>query len=664
MHTTLSSFSDHNKPFKVLAFFGADLSLRNRAEFLRRHIRKGYTLLALGSPALASAVRAGVPCTVLGDWVSPEAVATALEQSESLSRAWFEPARDLFTVDGLCIPELDESSMRLFWLNVCLARALAHALAEHGCIEIKVFRSLLRMPQIGSSRAAPWIDVLRAEFPGKIKTVACLEPIERATRKLLPNLRASVRHQASTTLNDSAGSRPGPVDIPAAVSSAELHRFRAPLSQLADRYGERLAAIVMDSGSSAARIGNGDGAPIRMFRAPQLPGARWRLPMTRFLRERPRPDLEERFRKGLETVRNSSYGTFLGTVLTRLAYHFDYFCSVRWPMICHQTIPAWNELLDIMSPRLAVMSSSLETNHRLLHALTSSRGIPTAVLPHSAVLNPRFHLLRGDYFLHSIDSQKVKTDDADSEPPRFIQCRGLVADSEYPVENITCEENNTKLRLLVILDPTTPLNSRDRVLTFVPTLGAQLQALRSPADVPADLKDCIDLRIKVHPNAPDLEMIEATDRNLIERALPVRSRLHDALRNTDAIIAVNYGGAALVHAYRLGMPVIHLMTETYRILEHAYPYVRRFHAGGPVCGTATELWGTVRKLMTDPLFAEHLRNESARFASEHLNTENGPDIVTVIENLRESHHPGLKQADGVVIAKSAATKPSQMLMET
>lgn len=662
MHTTLSSFSDHNKPLKVLAFFDADLSLRNRAAFLRRHIRKGYTLLALGSPALATARRAGVPCTVLGDWVRPEAIADALEQSVSLSRGWFEPARESFTVDGLCIPELDESSMRLFWLNVSLARALAQSLAEHGCSEIKVFRSLLRMPQIGSSRAVPWIDILRAEFPGKITTVACLEPIERATRRLLPNRRASVRHQASAPLNNSAESLPGPVDIPVAVSNAELHRFRDHISALGEEHGDRLAVIVMDSGNSAIRTSNG--TPIRVMGAPQLPDARWRLPMTRFLRERPRPDLEERFSKGLETVRSSSHETPLGTVLTRLAYHFDYFCSVRWPMICHQTIPAWNELLDIMNPQLVVMSSSLETNHRLFHALTSSRGIPTAVLPHSAVLNPRFHLLRGNYFLHSIDSQKLKTNDADSEMPRFIQCRELVADSEYPVENIPCAEYNTKLRLLVILDPTTPLNSRDRVLTFVPTLGAQLQALRSPADVPADLKDCIDLRIKVHPNAPDLEMIEAADRNLIERVLPVRSRLHDALRNTDAIIAVNYGGAALVHAYRLGMPVIHLMTETYRILEHAYPHVRRFHTAGPVCRSATELWGTVRKLMTDPLFAEHLSNESARFASEHLNAENGPDLVTVIENLRESHHPGLKQTDGVVIAKSAATKPSQMLMET
>jgi len=134
---------------KLVLFFGTDLIGRNGPRFLRRAHQRGYKLVALDSSAMAWATKAVLPYTVIDDWLEPERFVSALETAVDCERNWFEPARDEFTVDGICWPDIDRYTTNWFWQNAILSLELAEAFKTRGCNDFIFFEIFSAAPQFG-----------------------------------------------------------------------------------------------------------------------------------------------------------------------------------------------------------------------------------------------------------------------------------------------------------------------------------------------------------------------------------------------------------------------------------------------------------------------------------------------------------------------------------
>ena len=124
---------------KILAYFGSDLGLRNGPDFLKKKHEQGYGLLALDSDAMALASRAGVPYSLLDDWLEPETIVRAIDLAQECGSRWYESARHEFTVDGICLPQVDRCSMDKFWQDAMLALELARKIRGSDCHEFRYF---------------------------------------------------------------------------------------------------------------------------------------------------------------------------------------------------------------------------------------------------------------------------------------------------------------------------------------------------------------------------------------------------------------------------------------------------------------------------------------------------------------------------------------------
>ena len=149
---------------KILAFFGSDLDPVTGPEFLRKSNREGYTLLALDSGAMAAATAAGLDYSLMEDWLSPDTILRAIEDAAVCETGWYEPARDQFTVDGICWPELDMLAMHWFWRTAMIAQAASTEFRRLQIEELRFFGRHFARPATLTERSEVWNALWKYEL--------------------------------------------------------------------------------------------------------------------------------------------------------------------------------------------------------------------------------------------------------------------------------------------------------------------------------------------------------------------------------------------------------------------------------------------------------------------------------------------------------------------
>ncbi len=164
-------------------------------------------------------------------------------------------------------------------------------------------------------------------------------------------------------------------------------------------------------------------------------------------------------------------------------------------------------------------------------------------------------------------------------------------------------------------------------------LRAQYIALKALEEPPSDMTDHVEVKVKVHPYFHDLPMVAAVGSELTAKVMPYASSLTAALEQADLVVAVNYYGSALIHAFQACKPVLCFLTVHEKLTASKLNFFNLFISGAVVAHTPDEFWQAVRSFRTDSMFADALRRRAAEFAHRVLDDSQFPEITELIESL-------------------------------
>jgi len=611
----------------MLAFFGSDLEPATGSEFLLKSNREGYALLALDSGAMATAAAVGMDYTLMEDWLSPQTILRAIEDAALCETGWYEPARDEFTVDGICWPEVDHVAMMWFWQNVTLAEAFAKAFVDNEGSELKIFGNRFRRPAVFTDPSDAGNAIWKHELDMKV--------VELKRGALLPeNLLSQIRNnlfrRIRGLLGRSTGSAQDAVSaslegsIVLVLGQLEARRFTHVAQNLLERFPGRVAAALGGPYQEAAdEMASVLGVPVAIG-APWPLSTRWLL-FPNSLLSAYGSTLKKRFQRGYQLALAASRDKPWEKALRYLRFHFKYFVGHRWPVLHSKTFAFWSNLWSRHRPRTVVVTN-VWSSYYLSACLAAKRlGIPTVLAAHGGVqlLPPGIeNLFQMDHVLYESGLQRSIYEGAGVSDRKLISCRGLIAENEYATDKLRPFSRNNKWRVLALLETT---GVGPNLIPLI-SLRAQLNALKALAAPPADLTERLDLYIKVHPFYQDLEIIVAAGGDLLDRVLPPKADLHELISETSLVVAVNYVGSALLHVLRAGRPVLYLLTEHEPLLRRPDRRFDIFMEAATVVRTADQFWAAVRDFFSDSAAAERMRLKSQLFARHYLDSDDAPEI--------------------------------------
>jgi len=622
---------------KVALFFGTDLVGRNGPRFLRRTHQRGYRLVALDSSAMALATRVGAPYTVIDDWLEPERFVSALETAIDCERNWFKPAREEFTVDGICWPDIDRYTTNWFWQNAILSLELVEAFKTRGCNDFIFFRNFFRRASIWNGGSDVCNAIWESELPGKVNLLIRREPLH--PRFWSDTVAAGLKRVGALFKKPGAkasfSALPFPVESLALVLGyEEALRLNHIVEQLKADFPGRVAAVMGGPYAEASEKTTARWAiPVRL--SATWPLSSWVAAFPSWLLPKVDRDLEARFLHGYEKALAASAGKPWEKPLRRLGFHFKYYSKYRWPKLHTHNFRFWLKLWEDIRPAAILVTSRSDTVFILACEAAKRLGIHTLVIPHAGTGRYYKDLIYGDSILYGSLLQRTHYERSGLPASRLVGCKGLLARDEYPVKPLKPFSSDTKWRILVLVEPTG--EGPQLIRYFSPR--AQLKALRAVADPPADISDRIELAIKVHPSNSDLEIIEAAGGAVAAKVMPIASDLRFALNETDLVVAINFSGTAVIHCLLVGKPVIFFVTEKEPMLKR--PDIPRdlFAAGTTIARNPDELWALVAGFFTEPGLAESMKLKAAKFARENLDDGEFPSLTDVIKNSLPSKTP-------------------------
>ena len=591
---------------------------------------------------MALASEAETPYRVVDDFVDAEAVKEALDENDECALHWFESARDDFTVDGICWPEVDWASMGYFWRNVRLATKLADAFKKTGIQEFRFFRHFSPRPQIGPSKSDVCSVLWEAELPGISRPLISFEElrlsrftqsVKRACRRLVYRMGKPAAPASSNT------PRVSPGGILVVMASVEALRFTNLLRLLAKHFpGETSVAMTAPFPRVEPETLWGESVPIvygpAFPPASWLPRAAWKV-MAYGMR-----DLARRFLNGYLKTTAASGGRPWKRPLETLRFHFEYYCLHRWPWLHQRNLRFWSDLWAQTQPRLVLISSVDDAPFRLPSTTAKLHGIPTLAVPHGGVFGARTADIppMADSSLYGIKLQKRLHELLGLPPSRLFACKDLVAPNEYPIKiNASPYSSHAKLRLLALTETT----DEGTNLVKSVSLSSQYAALKALSEPPADIESLIELAVKVHPNYHDIAIIAAVGPTLRSKVMPLDSDLHQIIEEVDLVVAVNYYGSALIHVLRAGKPVLYFLTERDPLVNREQSWwFKLFLDGTTLARTSEEFWNLVRSFLADPMLAAAMSRKAEKFARDNLDDSGFPCIGEVIDDLMISRGPG------------------------
>ncbi len=617
---------------KVLAYLGSDLNGRNSIKFLRHASRRGYTLLALDSSAMAEATRSGVGYILIDDILGADETASALDKAALCERMWFHAAKAEFTVEEICWPEVDRPSMHWFWRDSMVALALAKAFQDLGCRDVAFFGNLLANPQIWSGRSDTWGRLWKKELAEKARELTILEPIRatywlrafsRMTRRIGVTPRGSPYSGNSRRMENLSGK------IVFVMSYQESHRFGPILSTLSEAYPNQVGVVLTGNYPSLAQELS------QQWSIPVLPGppappstlipalaASIRLPI--------RSGLGRRFMEAYRRTARAAAGQAWEVPLRTLDFHFRYYALYRWPRLSDKVAGFWFRIWSRNLPKAVIGSTDESCEIRLAFKAAKRLGIPTVTIPHGVVESTSYPSKTSDVALYGVELQKQYYHKIRGVPvSRLKRCKGLIYREEYPNLRGSSYFTREDCRVLLLTNPTSPGTTLAPYLS----LKAQAMALQQLCNVPGDLSSKVEMVIKVHPHYSDLDIIASAAPDLCERVLPRRADLHSVLQETDLVVGVNYEGSALAHALRAGKPSVVFLTLEKPLVERQCGHVNLFAGGITVVRSAAELWLLLRNFVNDSDTAEQMRLRAQGFASKHLSERGFPDLLDLLPEL-------------------------------
>jgi hypothetical protein len=605
---------------KVFAFFGADIADDNR-RCLHENVEDGYSLLALDAAAIRAATIAELPFTLIDDWIDTNARRHARETALACHCKWYIHARQAFTVDGICWPEFDRNAMFGFWQEVFVGMALIESFRQHRLTRLKFYQHEPKRPCIHNEPADCTTAIWGSSHPDLCEIIpkakSKSEPARFSPRvgimlrgkKLYWGVLGAARSMCSprkighwkpfgglglTILQHRRRTNfSGKAII--ACYDFEFFRFELVMRQLVDAYPGGVAAVATNvPGAAELKVPHGLNVPVASG-----PAGRTSL------------RTQKLFTAAYQQALTNSIGSPWHEPLSLLDFHFHYYCVERWPRLVSK-YRLWRKLWKQVKPSIVMVSSNVHSESQLPAAAAQATGIPTYSIPHGAVDTFPETIIASHYILCDHLLQKETWRAVGIPNDRLLLCRGVVPEHEYPVKPVLMDFARGACRLVALTDP---VSYPSRILGG--SHKAQLDALAILARPPENLREKVNVVLKLHPHSSELDLYAAVDKELQQRIL-LNTDLIALLTITDLVVSVNYLGSALIHVMRAQKPVIFLWTDPLMGQSITREYAEFFLQAGILARTEKAFWGLVSAFISDHEFAGEMRRGVQKFATAFL----------------------------------------------
>jgi hypothetical protein len=611
----------------VFACLGSDLDRRGLAHLQRAH-DAGATVLALDSSAAGAVHTAGLPFTLSDDWLDTAARRRMLEITAACSNGWYQPAREQFTVDGVCWPAIDAVMMSGFWQEYCLQLCLAEVMTAGGVEQLTFFRPAGRRPSFFRSPADTFGAFWEAAL-GDALELTVLRPSARASAERSQATRAMAKARRSLEALRHGSLRPASREVVEgalvlAVGEDEGARF-APVVRELTESGQHVAAVVLepDAATAANR------------------GRRWGIPVV------PGPALTDsgsadQFAGALAAARAAAAGHPWQTALEACNFHFSHYAGVRWPQQV-SSLRGWEALWQEHRPAVVLVSSLDDARSQLPAVAAQRSGVRSVTLPHAAFYVKIRPHVASDWLLYHFPLQQ-KAFLASGAPSR--QLRPVRPPAPPPLTDEAVAPcgatRHGRHRVLALINPVSEEHPGRAISDSAVGHRDQLRALGALLDPPPDLAERVDVLIKTHPLYPDGELLRAAGLGVATASvLPPLSDLQSALEPCSLVIGINYVGSALRDAALSGKPLIHFWTSPLLSEDGPNPYARLLLPSGHVAHDKRALWQEVRRLLADEEALSAAREQATAFARTELVAVPRPTLrALLVEDGRvEAQHP-------------------------
>ncbi len=598
---------------RVFAFYGDDIAHYN-IKFMQEMHRNGYTILALDVPAVGMALRSKVPYTVIDDWLDNDTFKKALDKAKYCEENWFIDARDEFYIDGICWPEFDTHAMHWFWSEICMAEAFAHEFLRRNGELLTICKRDVSQPSIYYSPQDVGKEIMISilgdkvdiysidDNPKRLHIYNCLKKGAAAVRYLKGVLRKSLipdygHHKKFDLITDK---------LLIALNPGEAHRF-SPIVETLNKNKEIDCAAAVLTTNQAVAYGLS-----KQWNIPTIIGCS---------DEKPAPENKQLLLNALQNAKIKAEGKPWARALDVLDFHFQYYCTARWPKLI-MDYQFWHEILNEFPPKAIIVSSLLDAESHLPTIAARQLNIPTFSIPHGVVQGLDKPIIP-EYVLYGLSTQRIAYEKLGVSEDRLLPCKEARIKNEYPVQRYNVIKCNGLLNIVV-------LTSAIGFNGYISTKGVrgEINGLKMLARVPPELSEKLNLYIKVHPNKrySNVELLQAAGDNIDEHVLPSDSDLISILENIDLVIMLNNWSTPILHAIMAKKPVILLRsTFDYNVSNYELD-----HPSGVLATNEEELWDCVRTFICDLSYREKMYEISKTFERNYLNNSGYPSIIEVI----------------------------------
>lgn len=587
--------------------------------------KEGLTLIALDSSAILLASQVNVPFTILDDWISNQDDLEARTLSSELEEKWYLYAKELFTLDDICWPEIDVEAMFWFWKRVLFTKVLSRSFHSHGIKEVYIFNttpspphSLFYYPsnihaielihewgkdcKIFPSRKDHQAVKYYDGFAGKLRYV------KQKTENYLNLTFCKASKQKSKLLNENLKNK-----ILIIVNPNELFRIHKHVLKLIEKFESRTCIILLGARDKLEKeIRDKYSIPVFNHNGTSLKLSNIRNKLSRA------------YKKNVAGCQDSS----LIDIFDAHSVHFQYFIKERWPDL-HAEYLFWKKLFLKSRPSLVLTTSIPDAESQIPALTTSKLGILSICLPHSIgvyrkiklhseIVLANFKLDQTGHILSGRSSNKIS------------MCRDLGVTNEYPIKK---EEQNLKAKnktnVLILMGETGHTGDifpcRNRIY--------QINGIKDLSSLKKEFSSVLKLKIKLHPWINDKDLIKAFEPELLKDVLPSNSDLEDALNSADFVIAVNYQGVAILHSYFHEKPVFLYWCNETASYSSPYEFAHLLMNGGTVIDSFENLKTSIKLAIENEKYRANLIAKSKNYKEQYLNDNKALPFSTIIERI-------------------------------
>lgn len=605
-------------PEKLLPLFASECTTQALAAMARR-VRDGYVILALDMRAIDFARRASFPYVCLDAFLDMDTLYRLTILAGHYGQSWYQDHKALFTVAGVCWPDLDRDTMDFFWMETLAAAGFMEAFLAKGGRDVAFLSENPRIPALFYYRATVWRSIVeRALEKGPASVAGVTERAAIAARGAgplddftveLPLPPVWTPPDPDPAILGSRRNRP----ILFAFNNAELHRFIPVIKDTAARHAGKAVVYLTEDYKAQAHQWR------RELCLPVRPGPP---------RTEPHPALRERLGQAFAAVREQSRDKPWAMFLD-IDYHFEHYTGSRWPDLAGR-LCWWREALARETPLAVVNSMLLDTESQLPAVAAGDLGLPAYSLPHSRLQRAKNHLPAWR-FLYDFTPLRLMLEKSGIGRERIMPCRTVLGDAAYPTEGGIGEEAGPtrRLKVLVVISPTIRGAYEDELLIPRTQPLRQVEHIRNLANPPEDVAAAVSVMFKVYPLIPEYEAFTVAGVDIARNVLPLKSAMLDALDRFDLMLDLNCASASADFlCIRQGKPLVCLWDSYAKWPDANFEILL---SGGEPVPSVAAFWDLIRAALADPARLEAIRARGRKFREKFMDVSRAPSLLDIIK---------------------------------